>query len=74
MPLVEIRKVTTKRELKTFIQFHYDLYKGNAYDAPNLFTDEMHTLRKDKNAAFEFCKRWGGKFVHSLLYIGEKER
>ena len=56
MPLVEIRKVTTKRELKTFIQFHYDLYKGNAYDAPNLFTDEMHTLRKDKNAAFEFCE------------------
>ena len=56
MPSVEIRKVTTKRELKTFIQFHYDLYKGNAYDAPNLFTDEMHTLRKDKNAAFEFCE------------------
>ena len=56
MPTVEIRKVTTKKELKRFIKFHYDLYRGNAYDAPNLFSDELHTLSKDKNAAFEFCE------------------
>ena len=56
MPSVEIRKVTTKKELKHFIQLHYDLYRGNAYDAPNLYADEMHTLSKDKNAAFEFCE------------------
>ena len=49
---VEIRKVEGKKDLKAFIDFHYDLYKGNQYDAPNLFSDDMHTLRKDKNAAF----------------------
>ena len=56
MPSVEIRKVTNKRELDAFIQFHYDLYRGNAYDAPNLYSDEKHTLSKNKNAAFEFCE------------------
>ena len=34
MPTVEIRKVTTKKELDAFIQLHYDLYRGNEYDAP----------------------------------------
>lgn len=53
---VEIRKVTTKKELDAFIQFHYDLYRGNEYDAPNLYSDEKHTLSKDRNAAFEFCE------------------
>ena len=42
--------------MKTFIDFHYDLYEGNEYDVPNLFSDEMNTLSKDKNAAFEFCE------------------
>ena len=56
MPSVVIKKVTDKKGLTAFIDFHYDLYEGNQYDAPNLFTDDMHTLRKDKNAAFEFCE------------------
>ena len=56
MATIEIRKVETKKELARFIDVHYDLYKGNKYDAPNLFLDEMNTLSKDRNAAFEFCE------------------
>lgn len=56
MSLIEIKKVETKKDLKTFIDFHYDLYEGNEYDVPNLFSDDMNTLSKDKNAAFEFCE------------------
>lgn len=56
MSSVEIRKVNTKKDLDAFIQFHYDLYRGNKYDAPNLYSDELHTLSKDRNAAFEFCE------------------
>lgn len=56
MATMEIRKVETKKELARFIDVHYDLYKGNKYDAPNLFLDEMNTLSKDRNAAFEFCE------------------
>jgi len=56
MANVEIRKVATKKDLARFIDVHYDLYEGNEYDAPNLFFDEMNTLSKDSNAAFEFCE------------------
>lgn len=56
MSSVEIRKVEGKKALKTFIDFHYDLYKGSEYDVPNLFQDELNTLSPDKNAAFEFCE------------------
>ncbi len=55
MSSVQIKKVETKADLRRFIDFHYDLYKGNAYDAPNLFSDDMNTLSKDRNAAFDFC-------------------
>ncbi len=53
---VEIKKVETKKDLRTFIDFHYDLYKGNPYDVPNLYSDEYNTLSKDKNVAFDFCE------------------
>ena len=53
--VIEIKRVENKRDLETFIQFRYDLYRGNAYDAPNLHSDEINTLSKDKNSAFEFC-------------------
>lgn len=56
MASVEIKKVNSKHDLKTFIEFHYELYKGNQYDAPNLYSDELHTLSKETNAAFEFCE------------------
>jgi GNAT superfamily N-acetyltransferase len=52
---VEIVKVSTKKQLKKFIRFNYELYKGNPYFVPELFEDTMGTLRKDRNAAFEFC-------------------
>ena len=53
---VEIKKVSSRRDLDKFIQLHYDLYRGNQYDAPNLYSDELKTLSKDKNSAFEFCE------------------
>ncbi len=56
MAAVQIKRVETKAELKTFVDFHYDLYEGNEYDVPNLFSDEMFTLGKDKNAAFDFSE------------------
>ena len=55
MASITIKKVETKEDLKAFIEFHYDLYEGNEYDVPNLYSDEVNTLSKDKNAAFDFC-------------------
>jgi len=54
--MVEIRKVTTKRELKQFVQFYYDLYRGCSQAVPFLFFDEIATLRHDKNPSFECCE------------------
>ncbi|QUB65495.1 N-acetyltransferase [Prevotella melaninogenica] len=56
MSSVQIKRVETKKDLKAFIECHYDLYEGNQYDAPNLYSDEFNTLSKDKNAAFDFCE------------------
>ena len=55
MGRVEIRKVESNHDLKTFVQFYYDLYRDCPHAVPFLFTDEIATLRKDKNPAFEFC-------------------
>ena len=58
MATIEIKKVENRRDLKRFIDLHYELYRGNPYDAPNLYVDEQQTLSpwvKDPNAAFEFC-------------------
>ncbi len=56
MSTVTIKSVKDKRDLEAFIQFHYDLYRNDPYDAPNLHSDEVNTLSKDKNAAFDFCE------------------
>ncbi len=56
MSTIEIKQVTNRKELKQFVQFYYDLYRGNNYAVPYLFFDEMTTLRKDKNPSFECCE------------------
>ncbi len=53
---VRIKKVESDRDLKDFIEFHYDLYEGNPYDVPTLFCDDLNTLSREKNAAFDFCE------------------
>ena len=53
---VELREVTTLRQLKTFVKFPLSLYKGNPYYVPAMYTDELNTLRSDRNPAFEDSK------------------
>jgi hypothetical protein len=53
---VQIKEVTTLKELKAFIHFPFTLYRGNPYWVPNLVSDDLNTLRRDKNPAFETCQ------------------
>ena len=53
---VEIVEVTRIRNLRTFVTFPFQLYRSCPQWVPPLIKDEMHTLRKDKNPAFEFCR------------------
>ena len=55
MSNISIKRVTNRKELEQFIQFYYDLYRGNDCAVPFLYSDEMDTLRKDKNPSFECC-------------------
>ncbi len=50
---ISIKRVESLKELKTFVQFPFFLYKGNKNWIPPLLFDELNTLRKDKNPAFE---------------------
>ena len=56
MNSIEIKRVNTRKELEQFVQFYYDLYRGNDCAVPFLFSDEMATLRQDKNPSFECCE------------------
>ena len=55
MSNISIKRVTNRKELEQFVQFYYDLYRGNDCAVPFLYSDEMDTLRKDKNPSFECC-------------------
>ncbi len=54
--MIEIKKVEDLNGLKKFLQFRYDLYRDCQWAVPFLYSDEMNTLRSDRNAAFECCE------------------
>ena len=56
MQAIHITPVESKKDLKSFIHFNYDLYKNNEYAVPELSLDLMNTFSKKKNAALEFCE------------------
>lgn len=64
---VEIREVIDKADLRRFVCFNAELYKGNPYHVPNIVQDELMTLDKDKNPAFEFSEA-----VYYLAYKNGK--
>lgn len=45
---VVIKEVTSKKELKKFVKFNIELYKGNPYHVPGLIEEEMVTLDKKR--------------------------
>jgi len=54
--MLKVVEVKTKKQLKKFIEFPYQLYANDPYWIPPLRSDEMNTLRWDKNPAFSYCK------------------
>jgi ribosomal protein S18 acetylase RimI-like enzyme len=56
MKEIEIRKVNSRKDLKKFVDFPFQLFKGNRFWCPPLKFDEINTLLKEKNPAFEYCE------------------
>ena len=46
---IQIKTVTTRKDLKTFVRFANRLYKGNRYYVPSMPFDDMNTLDPKKN-------------------------
>ena len=54
---IEIRSVSPDRkELKRYVKFGIDLYRGNDCYVPPLIFEEIETLMPSKNPAFDFCE------------------
>lgn len=53
---VVIKTVSSKKDMKVFVRFANKLYKGNRYYVPSMPFDDLNTLDKDKNGAFDFCE------------------
>ncbi|HNX86257.1 MAG TPA: hypothetical protein PKN12_04950 [Bacteroidales bacterium] len=51
-----LRKVKSNRDLRRFIDFQFQLYKENPYWCPPIRMDEMQTLSRKKNPAYDFCE------------------
>ncbi|MBU1299770.1 MAG: hypothetical protein KJ963_03845 [Bacteroidetes bacterium] len=55
-----IQEVKSKKDLKKFIRFPFDLYKNNPYWIPPMIHSELQTFQPKKNPAFDYCdaKYW----------------
>lgn len=54
---IEIRSVSPDRkELKKYVKFGIDLYRGNDCYVPPLIFEEIETLMPSKNPSFDFCE------------------
>lgn len=63
---VTIKRVESKKDMKSFIRFNYELYKDNPYSVPDIYEDMLDTF-SDRNAAMEFCEA-----VYFLAYSDGK--
>jgi GNAT superfamily N-acetyltransferase len=52
---LEIKEVNSQYDLRRFVKFNIDLYKDCPYHVPGLIDEEIMTLSRDKNPAFETC-------------------
>lgn len=52
---ITIKEVHSKSDLKKFIKFPFEIFKDSKEWIPPLTFDEINTLSKDKNPAYEYC-------------------
>jgi len=53
---IEIKEVTTLNDKKQFVNLQFSIYKGNKYWVPPIKADEIKSLSKETNPAYDFCK------------------
>lgn len=53
---VQIKTVSSRKEMKLFARFANKLYKGNKFYVPSMPMDDLNTFDKEKNGAFDFSE------------------
>ncbi|REH50524.1 hypothetical protein C7448_104136 [Tenacibaculum gallaicum] len=53
--MIQIKEITTKKEMKQFVKFPFSLYKNNKYWIPPIIKDEIESFDKNKNPVFEYA-------------------
>lgn len=51
--MITIKEAKTRKELKDFVKFSFELYKDNPYWIPPIINEELDSFDKTKNPAFE---------------------
>jgi hypothetical protein len=51
--MITLKEMTTKKEMKQFVQFPFSIYKNNPYWVPPIIKEELDVLNKEINPAFE---------------------
>ena len=50
---IRVQEVASRADLKRWVQVPNEIYKGNPYYIPKLFSDEVAYFDRRKNPAFE---------------------
>ncbi len=56
MSEITIRTAKTKKEMRRFVRFNWEMYKDCPYAVPDLLEDTLDTFNPKKNPAFRFCE------------------
>jgi hypothetical protein len=54
--MIEVKEITSKKELKKFVTFPFKLYKDNPYWVPPIIKEELNSFDPNINPVFEHAK------------------
>ncbi|MDP5082105.1 MAG: GNAT family N-acetyltransferase [Winogradskyella sp.] len=73
--MITIKEATSKKDMKAFVMFPFELYKDSKYWIPPIIKQELETFNKDKNPIFKdaearfFIAYKAGKIVGRIATI-----
>ncbi len=54
--MFSIKEVRTEKEIRQFVDFPFNLYKGDRFWVPPIIKDEIKQLKPESNPSMEFCE------------------
>jgi len=54
--MITLQEMTSKKEMRAFVEFPFKLYKNNPYWVPPIINDEIESFDKDKNPVFQHAE------------------